>query len=103
MELENCAICGGRAVDPHHLTGRGSDRLQLDPDLTAPLCHDDHELIHEDLRTEGPRQAHWFHDRRRARGSSAAPSGGVPGQSGRDGPAASVAGRAGEGDTALGK
>lgn len=52
MEPENCAICGQPGDDWHHLTGRGADDLQLDPEVTAPLCHDDHELIHGDLRAE---------------------------------------------------
>ncbi len=47
---EPCAICGRPAEDPHHLTGRGPDSEYLDDDLAAPLCHDDHELLHEDLR-----------------------------------------------------
>ena len=51
--IESCAICGRAMADLHHLTGRGPDAGQLDPDLVVPLCHDDHELLHEDLRTEG--------------------------------------------------
>lgn len=45
-----CAWCGQPAVDDHHLTGRGPDRRYLDRELVAPLCHDCHELAHEDLR-----------------------------------------------------
>lgn len=48
--VEPCAICGQPAVDPHHLTGKGPDGGYLDGELTAPTCHDDHELLHEDLR-----------------------------------------------------
>lgn len=50
---EPCAMCGDPADDSHHLTGRGLGHAHLDPDLVAPLCHDDHELVHEDLRQEG--------------------------------------------------
>jgi hypothetical protein len=56
MTDEPCAICGRPAAgdhDPHHLTGRETPKKQLDDDVTAHLCHDDHELVHEDLRTEG--------------------------------------------------
>jgi hypothetical protein len=53
MDSDLCAICGQPADDPHHLTGRGCDGAYLDPDLTASTCHDDHELLHEDLRNEG--------------------------------------------------
>jgi hypothetical protein len=52
MPPDTCSICGGPADDAHHLTGRGPGHVHLDPDLVAPLCHDDHELVHEDLRQE---------------------------------------------------
>jgi hypothetical protein len=52
-EAIRCAICGGDPEDDHHLTGRGSDGEQLDDELVAGLCHDDHELLHEDLRQDG--------------------------------------------------
>lgn len=45
-----CAMCDKTAVDAHHLTGRDPDGCYLDPDLVVPLCHDDHELAHDDLR-----------------------------------------------------
>jgi len=51
-ESPNCAICGEPFDHDHHLTGREGEP-QLDPDLVAPVCHDDHDLIHEDLRFEG--------------------------------------------------
>jgi hypothetical protein len=51
-DLPICAICGERSHHAHHLTGREGEP-QLDPDLVAPVCHDDHDLIHEDLRFEG--------------------------------------------------
>ena len=47
-----CVICGSPAADLHHLTGRCADGSYLHPRLTAPLCHDDHELCGEDLRDE---------------------------------------------------
>jgi hypothetical protein len=43
-------ICGAPSSRVHHLTGRGYDGAYLDPELRASLCHDDHELCHEDLR-----------------------------------------------------
>ena len=45
-----CALCGKPAVQAHHITGRGVDRVQLHPDLTVDLCHRHHILIHADLR-----------------------------------------------------
>jgi hypothetical protein len=48
-----CVWCDEAAVDGHHLTGRGPDRRYLNPDLVASMCHDDHELAHEDLRNAG--------------------------------------------------
>jgi hypothetical protein len=50
-ESRRCAICGKQVRrDGHHLTGRGQGGLPLDDDLIADLCHDDHELVHDDLR-----------------------------------------------------
>lgn len=48
-----CLWCDENAVDDHHLTGRAPSRRYLDPALVASLCHDDHELAHEDLRNAG--------------------------------------------------
>lgn len=48
-----CAICGRLANHEHHESGRGPDGSQLDPHLTAPVCHEDHDLLHDDLRTAG--------------------------------------------------
>ena len=45
-----CMWCNAPAVDAHHLTGRAPGRFYLDPELVVPLCHDDHELAHDDLR-----------------------------------------------------
>jgi hypothetical protein len=47
-----CAISGEPAQRDHHLTGRGADGTQLDDELTVPLSHDGHELVHEDLRNQ---------------------------------------------------
>jgi hypothetical protein len=50
---KRCAICGKPAEDEHHLIGRGHAFVQLDPTLTADVCHDDHELLHDDCRRQG--------------------------------------------------
>ncbi len=50
---ECCAICGGSVERLHHLTGRGPDGRYLDPELQVGVCHDDHELAHDDLRHDG--------------------------------------------------
>jgi hypothetical protein len=47
----DCEVCRkARRQRHHHVTGRGADGQYLDAELTAPVCHDDHELCHEDLR-----------------------------------------------------
>ncbi len=51
-EHEHCLLCGEPCEHQHHLTGRGADHEHLDPALTVPLCHNDHELVHQDLRTD---------------------------------------------------
>jgi len=48
-----CAITGDSAERRHHITGWGTDDAQLDDDLTVPLSHDGHEVVHEDLRNAG--------------------------------------------------
>lgn len=45
-----CLACAEPADHGHHVTGRGPDHDQLDPDLTVPLCHEHHVLMHQDLR-----------------------------------------------------
>jgi hypothetical protein len=50
---DGCPITGQRPERSHHLTGRGSDGQQLDDELTAPVSHNAHELVHEDLRNAG--------------------------------------------------
>jgi len=48
-----CVLCGHPSEDPHHVTGWGWKGTQLDDDYRLPLCHDDHELVHDDLRQAG--------------------------------------------------
>jgi hypothetical protein len=48
-----CAFCGSAACDLHHPTGKDADNEYLDPDLRIPVCHNDHELIHDDWHTLG--------------------------------------------------
>ena len=48
MSARACVLCGRRAHDDHHLTGR-----RLDPQLSLPHCHDHHELVHDDWNTAG--------------------------------------------------
>ena len=47
-----CTYCDGE-IRWHHLTGRDPQLRYLDPHLTLPLCHDHHQLIHDDLRAAG--------------------------------------------------
>jgi hypothetical protein len=49
--MSACVICGRQACDLHHLTGTDAGSRYLDPELVAPLCHDDHELVHDDWHT----------------------------------------------------
>ncbi len=46
MNARVCVICGRRASDDHHVTGRS-----LDPQLSFWHCHDHHELLHDDWNT----------------------------------------------------
>jgi hypothetical protein len=48
-----CIVCGAPATRWHHVTGRDARGRYLDPDFVVPLCHDDHELTHDDLRLLG--------------------------------------------------
>lgn len=48
MNARVCIICGRRASDDHHVTGRS-----LDPQLSFWHCHDHHELAHDDWNTAG--------------------------------------------------
>ena len=47
-----CAFCGAPADDDHHLDGCDVAGRHLDDLLRGPKCHDDHELLHEDLRRQ---------------------------------------------------
>jgi hypothetical protein len=62
-----CQVCRrAPGQRDHHVTGRGQDGEYLDSELKPPLCHDDHELCHEDLRRAGldrPCQARTFVER----------------------------------------
>lgn len=59
-----CIGCEAHASRRHHPTGRDFAEEYLDADLTVPVCHDDHELIHDDRRTLGtqepPAPLSWF-------------------------------------------
>jgi hypothetical protein len=48
-----CLFCGEPFDDRHDVTGRGGDGCYLDPQLLVALCHSDHELAGDDLRTTG--------------------------------------------------
>jgi hypothetical protein len=48
-----CFGCGARASCHHHPTGRDCAERYLDADFTVAVCHDDHELLHDDRRTLG--------------------------------------------------
>lgn len=48
-----CLVCRGRAPWRHHPTGRDDQGAYLDPDLKSPVCHDDHQLAHDDWKTLG--------------------------------------------------
>ncbi len=48
---EGCGACGDPIVRKHHLTGRDDRGGYLDPELIQDLCHDHHELVHDDLKT----------------------------------------------------
>ncbi len=49
--MSDCLLGPEPSEDKHHPTGRGPDGIYLDPDLVGPVCHDDHELAHDDLKT----------------------------------------------------
>jgi hypothetical protein len=50
---DRCVFCGRTAQRGHHVTGRDGDGAYFDPELVASSCHDDHELVHDDLKTLG--------------------------------------------------
>ena len=51
--MSGCWGCGGPVERRHHPTGRGHDGRYLDRRFRAPLCHDDHEFIHDGWRAQG--------------------------------------------------
>ena len=55
--MSACAICGAEACDLHHLSGTDAEDRYLDPEFVVPLCHDDHEQIHDDWHTLGLHRA----------------------------------------------
>jgi hypothetical protein len=59
-----CIGCGARATRRHHPTGRDLAERYLDAEFTVAVCHDDHELVHDDRRTLGIHEAaaplSWF-------------------------------------------
>jgi hypothetical protein len=50
--LDDCVFCGQPAAHAHHITGKDPWKRHLDPNLVAPLCHQHHTLVHEDLRSQ---------------------------------------------------
>jgi hypothetical protein len=46
-----CEFCGKTVERRHHPTGKDHRNRYLDPELVVPVCHDDHELVHDDWRT----------------------------------------------------
>lgn len=44
----NCLFCEQPAEQRHHPTGRS-----WDPEVTVPVCHDHHMLVHDDWWTAG--------------------------------------------------
>jgi hypothetical protein len=54
MGDDECAmLCGNPKDHDHHVSGRGHDHEQLDDEFLFPVCTSDHQLIHDDLRSEG--------------------------------------------------
>jgi hypothetical protein len=51
MSENPCLYCGGEKTCRHHLTGRNSDDVYLDPALWGRLCESCHPLLHEDWNT----------------------------------------------------
>jgi hypothetical protein len=48
-----CPLCRARAVDRHHVTGKGASGRYLDPKAVIGFCHAHHELIGDDGRAAG--------------------------------------------------
>jgi len=51
MTESNCTLCPRPTRQLHHITGRGFDHQQFDPDLVVALCLYCHTQVHADLRT----------------------------------------------------
>ncbi len=51
--MSGCWACGSPPDRQHHPTGRGSKNEYLDRNFKAPLCHDDHEHVHDGWRAQG--------------------------------------------------
>jgi hypothetical protein len=46
VRLRVCALCGQRPVDAHHVVNRGTHQHKRNDYLAAPLCREDHSLVH---------------------------------------------------------
>lgn len=46
MSRPPCILCGRPSMEDHHVVG-----ARVDGELTAPHCHDHHELVHDDWWT----------------------------------------------------
>jgi hypothetical protein len=54
MKPDRCLVCGGPVNRRHHPTGRNLvNGHYMDPRFTFGVCHDHHELFHDDWRTLG--------------------------------------------------
>ena len=45
-DLETCYMCGGRAVDMHHIFHGADKKLSEDLGLMVPLCRNCHNRVH---------------------------------------------------------
>jgi len=51
--MSGCEFCGGPVERRHHPTGRDEQDRYLDYEFVRGLCHDHHELVHDDSQTLG--------------------------------------------------
>ncbi len=51
--MSACWACGRPADRRHHATGKDHQDGYLDRRFISPLCHDDHELVHDGWRAQG--------------------------------------------------
>lgn len=51
--MASCEFCGGSVERRHHPTGRDEQGRYLDYEFVRDLCHDHHELVHDDSHTLG--------------------------------------------------